>query len=130
MRLSDGNDSAASIGTSRRRTACLDVRIRFNRSLPLVRLSGELDVSSSHLVRDAVASVATAACPSATVVVDLEQVTFCDVAGLRALEDAATALSREDREMVLYRVPPTVARVISLAGVSGFLVVRGEPAGP
>jgi anti-sigma B factor antagonist len=125
MMLHDGKESALPIATDRYRSHCLDVRIRFDRSLPLVRLSGELDVSSAHLVRDAVASSAAAACPSATVVVDLERVTFCDVAGLRALEDAALALAGDGHEMVLYHVPPTVSRVISLAGVSGLLNVHG-----
>lgn len=129
MRLYDGNDSTASPSVGAQSSPCLDVRIRFNPSLPLVRLSGELDVSSAHLVRDAVASLAAASCPSATVVVDLQRVTFCDVAGLRALEDAAVALAMDGREMVLYSVPHSVSRVIGLAGVSGLLNVHVDPAG-
>lgn len=105
--------------------ACLDVRIRFAPTLPVVRLAGELDVSSIHLVRDSIESLAAAACSSATVLLDLSRVTFCDVAGLRAIEEATAVLTGTGKELVLYAVPRNVVRLIAVTGVAAHLARRG-----
>lgn len=96
----------------------LDVRIRFTPTLPIVRLCGELDISSVHLLADALTCIATAACRAEVVVLDLSGVTFCDVAGLRAVETCGDTLQAAGKELVLYRPPHRVTKLISITGVA------------
>lgn len=104
--------------------AVLDVRVRFTPALPVVRLVGDLDLSSAHLVVEAIETLAVTTAPDASVVLDLGRVRFCDVAGLRGLEVASVVLAGFGKELVLYGVPETVARLISLTGVASRLTAR------
>ena len=101
--------------------ALLDVRIRFTPSLPVVRLSGELDVASVHLLTDAVDALTAAHCPAELVLLDLTGVTFCDVAGLRGIERCGVDLRETGRDLLLYHVPTCVERLIRLTGLAGAL---------
>lgn len=102
----------------------LAVRIRFTPSLPVVRLSGELDIASLHLLTDALDSVATASCPGDLVVLDLAGVTFCDVAGLRMIEMCAATLAAADKQLLLYDTPPQITKLIRITGVARHVVHR------
>lgn len=118
--------AAATLGTGPASPKpCLDIRIRFNPVLPLVRLRGELDISGDHLVQDAVESAAANTNLGASVILDISGVTFCDVAGLRALEDAGAALTRDGRHLVLYDVPESVKRLMAVVGIASRLEMRG-----
>lgn len=96
----------------------LDVRIRFTPSLPVIRLSGELDLDSVHLLYDALQSLTAAHCPAEMVLLDLTGVTFCDVAGLRGIERCGEVLADSGRELLLYHVPSCVERLMRLTGVA------------
>jgi anti-anti-sigma factor len=50
-------------------------------------------------------------------VVDLSELTFIDVAGLRVLAVAADRLGREGRRLILTRPNPNVIRLLRLAGL-------------
>ncbi|PWN02162.1 hypothetical protein DJ010_13620 [Nocardioides silvaticus] len=102
----------------------LDVRIRFTPSLPVVRLGGELDLDSVHLLTDALDSLNVAHCPADLVLLDLTGVTFCDVAGLRGIDRGAEALARSGRELLLYHVPTCVERLMRLTGIGAGLQQR------
>lgn len=104
--------------------AILDVRIRFTPTLPLVRLAGELDLASEHLLTDALECLAATACPAEMVVLDLSAVRFCDVAGLRAIEGCAVALAATGKKLVLYNPPLAVTRLITLTGVAAMVAIR------
>lgn len=104
--------------------SALEVRIQFAPTLPLVRLSGELDLDSLHLLTDAVESIAATACPAELVVLDLAAVTFCDVAGLRALEQCALSLEMLGKQLMLYHLPRAVTRLMTMTGVAQWLPVR------
>ena len=106
-------------------TAILDVRIRFAPSLPLVRLAGELDVESSHVLTDAIESLAASHCPAELVVLDLAEVRFCDMAGLRAIQWCSTALSATGKHLVLYHPPAAVTKLISMSGMPAGVTIRG-----
>lgn len=102
----------------------LDVRIRFTPHLPTVRLAGELDLDSLHLLTDALDAIAASACPADLVVLDLADVRFCDVAGLRAIEMCAATLTAVGKELVLYDTPPQVMKLIEITGVAGKVIHR------
>ena len=104
--------------------AALSVRIRFTPSLPLVRLTGELDLASLHLLTDALDAVAAASCPGELVVLDLSGITFCDVAGLRTIEMCAATLAAVDKQLLLYQAPASVKRLIEITGVARYVVHR------
>lgn len=99
----------------------LDVRIKFTPTLPVVRLTGELDLDSAHLLVDALDAIAATSCPADLVVLDLAGVTFCDVAGLRAIETSAAILAAADQHLVLYRPPRRVTRLIAMTGIASGL---------
>jgi len=104
--------------------SALDVRIQFAPKLPLVRLSGELDLDSLHLLTDALDAIAATSCPAELVVLDLAAVTFCDVAGLRALEQCALSLEMVGKQLMLYHPPRSVTRLMTMTGVARWLPVR------
>ncbi|MEZ0579065.1 STAS domain-containing protein [Nocardioides sp. MH1] len=105
-------------------SAILDVRIQFAPNLPLVRLVGELDLDSHHLLTDALDAIEAAHCPGDLVVVDLEGVTFCDVAGLRALEHCGHALQLAGKQLMLYHPPRAVTRLMTMTGVAQGFATR------
>lgn len=94
--------------------ALLDIRIRLSSTLAVVRLVGELDLSSEHLLADALGCIEAASCPANLVVLDLAGVTFCDAAGLRAMEACAARLAAEDKELRLSNVSRPVARLLAI----------------
>lgn len=99
----------------------LDVQIRFTPNLPVVRLGGELDVDSVHLVRDALDCVASMSSRARLIVLDLSGVTFCDVGGLRGIETCAGILEAGGRQLVLHRLPQRLMKLIALSGVASGL---------
>ena len=105
-------------------TLLLSVRIRFTPSLPVVRLTGELDIASLHLLTDALDSVATASCPGELVVLDLAGIRFCDVAGLRTIEMCAATMAAAGKELVLYETPPQITKLIKITGVARYVSQR------
>ncbi len=102
----------------------LTVRIVFTPSLPVIRLRGELDLASLHLLADALDSIAAAACSGTSVLLDLSGVTFCDVAGLRAIDMCSAALEAAGNRLVLHAPPPQVLKLIGITGVAQHLVRR------
>ena len=102
----------------------LTVRIRFTPDQPVIRLAGELDLASLHLLADALDSVATTECTGNLVVLDLSGVTFCDVAGLRAVEMCAASLEAADKQLLLYKTPDRITKLIAITGVARHLVHR------
>ena len=104
--------------------AILDVRIRFAPSLPLVRLTGELDLDSAHLLTDAIESLAAEDFPAELIVLDLAGVRFCDIAGLRAIQWCSTALAATGRQLVLYHPPSAVTKLITTSGVAAGVTIR------
>lgn len=101
----------------------LDVRIQFEPHLSMVRLTGELDIASAHLLLDAVGVITTTS-TTEMVVLDLAGVTFCDVAGLRAIETCAVAADRAGTRLVLHQVPCLVRRLILTSAVTARLECR------
>jgi anti-anti-sigma factor len=96
----------------------LDVRIRYTPTLPVVRLAGELDMSSVHLLADALASIAAANCPAPLVVLDLTDITFCDISGLQGIEDGGATMAAAGKELLLYHPPRRITKLIEMTGIA------------
>ena len=87
-----------------------------------VRLSGEIDLAAREIV---VRSVVERTTPDVTrVVVDLAEVTFCDSSGLAALLDLKRHARGTGASLVLRDVPHSVARLLELADVTGWLAIE------
>jgi anti-anti-sigma factor len=129
--MSAAEPRSSGLGNVRDRTdddaaaAILDVRIRYAPSLPLVRLVGELDVGSAHLLTDAIESLAATQLPAEMVVLDLAEVRFCDIAGLRAIQWCSTALAATGMHLVLYHPPDAVTKLIAMSGMAAGVTIRG-----
>jgi anti-anti-sigma factor len=79
-----------------------------------VRVSGELDIATTpHLER-----TLNAASQARLVVLDLRELAFIDLCGMRAIVSASSRARRAGRRLVLVRVPSSVDRILTLAGYS------------
>jgi anti-anti-sigma factor len=90
------------------------VRVTNYRYSVTLDLSGELDVVSAVRLRTTVDDVISGAPHSVTV--DLSDTTFCDVAGLRALDDTRQLATGTDARFELMGVSPYLLRVMVLSG--------------
>ena len=94
-----------------------------SRECAVVTLSGELDLASAPelqaCLEDVVADGAT------TVVVDLDDLAFCDSTGISALVRAAHHARSGGRRLVLRRPRPGVRRVLEITGVTSVLEIEG-----
>jgi anti-anti-sigma factor len=79
----------------------------------LVQVAGELDRSSAHRLVDAVDALRSG--PSTVWTLDLRDVTFCDVPGLRALRSAQDRARSCGCGLHLTQVPGFLAYLLDLA---------------
>ena len=79
------------------------------------RFAGEIDVTNSDAVMQ---SVRMATPDSGDPHLDLSRLSFCDITGIRALVEAATALG-EGRRMLLHGLPVQLEAVMNVTGWSG-----------
>ncbi len=79
----------------------------------LIRVRGELDRSSAHHLADAVSALRSG--PGAVWTLDLRDVTFCDVPGLRVLLSAQVLARSHGRGLHLTQVPGFLAYLLDLA---------------
>jgi anti-anti-sigma factor len=80
-----------------------------------VTVAGELDRAQARQLLDAVALLADAGHRSITV--STEQVTFCDVAGLRALLAGHALAARRGCELRLAETSPCLRRLLTIVGM-------------
>jgi anti-sigma B factor antagonist len=78
-------------------------------------LRGELDMATEQQLLSSLEAAVTAG--AARVVFDLRELSFIDVAGVRALQAGQRRCAEEGRELYLAHCPDTVQRVFSLCGV-------------
>lgn len=88
--------------------------VSFFQHVPVVALSGDLDLVAVEAVTAAVRSACLLA--DRTLVIDLAGVDFVDVVGVHALERAHAACFAEGVSMVVAGASPTVARMLRLVG--------------
>ncbi|MFB4302274.1 STAS domain-containing protein [Actinomadura sp. NTSP31] len=90
----------------------------------LIALSGELDIASAPSLRERLRAALEDS--GAHVVIDLSEVTFCDVSGL-ALLVGARRRTAPDGSLVLASPRPQLARLLHVTGLDRAFTVR--PAG-
>ncbi|MFF3661219.1 STAS domain-containing protein [Streptomyces olivochromogenes] len=81
---------------------------------PGLRFEGEIDLCSRELLAAALDEAVQFG--SGDLHVDLTDITFIDVAGIRMLTTVAKTLSRDGHRLLLHATPPGVHRVIRLMG--------------
>ncbi len=86
----------------------LSVEIDALDGVTIVRLVGEVDVSTADALTDAVDNA------PGPVVMDLSGVTFMDSSGVRALVEAQHHAVENERVFALYRPSPRVVRLLEL----------------
>ncbi len=89
----------------------------------VVKVSGELDVSTTDYLRAALADIAGRDI-AGPVVVDLADLRFIDGRGVRALLDGGRRLDREGHRLVVRNPQPAVARVLRATAATAELAVR------
>ncbi len=92
----------------------------------LLRLEGELDVSGTDHLRQAISHALDRA--PKTLVADLSALGFTDCAGLSVLVWAHDTLAGHGDELVITGCQPIVRRLLSLTGLNMYLHVSNEPA--
>lgn len=93
-----------------------------------LRFEGEIDVCSWDLLAAALNTAVQFG--SGDLHVDLTDVTFIDVAGIRIMTTVAKKLSREGHRLLLHAPPPGVHRVIQVMGwetTPGLMHCLGAP---
>ncbi|QNN51904.1 STAS domain-containing protein [Nocardioides mesophilus] len=97
------------------------LRVSVDNSGPesVVRVSGEMDLSNSQLLHDAVPDESPVSRPDA--IVDLTDLTFCDATGITALLAVRRRLEQGRRAVSVRGLQPPVVRLMRVAGVDGEL---------
>lgn len=91
----------------------------------MLRLAGEIDISDAEAVRRAlIAAVRT----GPAVIVDLAEVSFIDLAGVRALRDARDAAGASGCRLLLASPPRFLRRLVDLMDLPP--LPFGEDGGP
>jgi anti-sigma B factor antagonist len=88
-------------------------------------LRGELDMYSAPLLERELDVVAADA--RGGIVLDLAELTFMDVSGLRTILDAAREARRARRAFVIENPMPHIVRLLELTAIDQTLTVRGRP---
>jgi anti-anti-sigma factor len=86
----------------------------------VITLDGEIDISSAGQIRDAVAECLRRPAPT-SLLIDLSAVTFCDCAGIAALEWAHGKARTGRMHFTLRGVDKRLRRVFTLAHAYGLL---------
>jgi anti-sigma B factor antagonist len=93
------------------------VEVSSEDGMPVIRLSGELDLVSVEGVRSVLAGVLTA--DDDRLAFDVSELEFMDSSGIALLVSAA----RQARQVELRHPTPTVRRLIELTGLTELLLV-------
>jgi anti-sigma B factor antagonist len=80
-----------------------------------VHVAGELDIATAPRLEQ---TLRDAQGPARLVVLDLRELTFIDIRGIRAIIDAGIRARQAGRRLVLVRVPQIVDRMLTLTGSS------------
>lgn len=102
------------------------VDVQRDRALIVLRVAGELDLCSAPRLAAELNAALAADQPAGKVMVDLAQVSFCDVRGLAALADANHQALRLHKRLVLVNPPRMLRRLLSITGLAEVLCVVGK----
>ncbi len=105
----------------------LEINVEAGESGPVVRLSGEADLSDAGRLGDTLNAQISSGVRHLTI--DLSGLRFADSAAIGTLVEAHRALKRQGGTLELVELQPEVARTLSLLGVDQVIPVRPQ-AGP
>ena len=77
-----------------------------------LKLTGEIDATNAHRVGSALCEHVPA---SGSLHLDVSEISFCDVSGIRAIVSYAESLDG-DRKLVLHGIPAQLEKVINVMG--------------
>lgn len=97
----------------------LSVVVRQREDAIVLMLSGELDMASSPQLADALDRLRPA--PRTRLELDLRELGFIDVSGLRTLLRARERARRWDGELILLNIPNSLRRLVHLTGTADLL---------
>jgi anti-sigma B factor antagonist len=93
---------------------------------PIVRLSGELDISGAEEAEASIANLEQTM--PGDLIIDLRALEFLDSTGLRLILSADARARERDATTFIVRGPETVHRVFRMAGLEGRLTFVSDPA--
>jgi anti-sigma B factor antagonist len=94
----------------------------------ILNLAGEIDLSSAHLLREAVAHCLTQ--QPDTLSLDVSALTFCDVCGLGALRWALSQAKAGNVEFRIVAAHAWMRRLLTLARADDLLAATPDPVYP
>jgi anti-anti-sigma factor len=94
----------------------------------LIRLCGELDLASGHLIEDVFPLVQRRT--SGPVTIDAAELAFCDASGLGRIVALRRLLRRHGRELAVRSPSPQLRRVLGLARLSELIEPSAAPSDP
>ena len=92
-----------------------------------VLMRGDLDISTAPRLEEELRRLEADA-PPATIVLDLQQLTFMDSTGLRLLITADARAREDDRRLVLVRGNDMIQRVLRITRLDERLEIVDDPA--
>ena len=94
----------------------IEVTVGHLGSVPVVAVTGEIDVTSAPVLRDALAGQTTAESPR--IVVDLRGVTFLDSTALGVLVGAHKQCRERGGELLLAVSEPRIVKIFEITGLT------------
>ena len=98
---------------------------RTTHDVPVLRVSGEVDLGSAGALRAAVEDLL--ARPGGLTVLDLSEVTFLDSAGLKVLDDMQQQAGEADGTVALVCPEPRILRLLEITGLSDRFPIHATP---
>lgn len=111
------NGTPANCVLSKSATTFVTATTRLASGVPVVSVTGELDLATSWVVEEALLGASDDA--AGAVIVDLAGCSFIDLRGLRVLLAARERLKRSDRPLALVAGNPDLLRIFKIARVDG-----------
>jgi len=90
----------------------------------VLRLRGDLDTASAPDFTFAATAFTSS---GMRIVLDFEEVTFLDSAGLTVISSAASELSGHGGSLSIRNAPASIDRILQISGLTGYLTADGSP---
>ena len=101
----------------------MDISVSDNGAVKVVAISGEVDLSTSPKVRDALLDCILG---GASVVVDLADVSYIDSSGVASLVEAYQSAKSRGHKFALAQVGETPLRVLKLARLDQVFIIHAD----
>ena len=103
----------------------LNLSIQYHGDRALIQVGGEIDLATGPQLLAVLVELVDRGCYQ--LIVDLEQVTFLDCAGIRVLVDALRRVQEHGGSLRLVRPTRRVERVLALTGMTRVFPIDSSP---